>query len=74
MRIADHPKKLGLLLLSLIPLTAIGLVEVVQMVSGGNQTCACAPAPIEEHCTSNLAPPAPLRVVPHVAPHVAPPA
>lgn len=74
MRIADHPKKFGLLLLPLIPLTAIGIVEVVQMVSGTNQTCACAPAPIDEHCKSDLAPPAPTPLRLRNGPDVSPPA
>ena len=77
MRIADHPKKLGLLLLPLIPLTAIGIVEVVQMATGGNQTCACTSAPVIEegpHCMTledrlDVAPPAPtLQHGPKVAP------
>jgi hypothetical protein len=33
MRFADHPKKLGLLLLPLVPLTAIGIVEVIDVMA-----------------------------------------
>ncbi len=68
MRIADHPKKFGLLLLPLIPLTAIGVVEVTDRISGGNETCACAPAPIREEL------PKPLPPVRHEAPNPSPPA
>lgn len=74
MRIADHPKKLGLLLLPLIPLSAIGIVEVVHMASGANETCACAPAPVAEHCQSDLAPPPPAPLRLHNGPDVSPPA
>ncbi len=69
MRIADHPKKFGLLLLPLIPLTAIGVVEVADRISGDNETCACAPAPIREEL------PKPVFVpVRNEAPRPAPPA
>ncbi len=61
MRFADHPKKLGLLLLPLIPLSAIGIVEVVDTVVGRDDTCACTTAPIEEAVRVEPAPPPPVR-------------
>lgn len=67
MRIADHPKKFGLLLLPLIPLTAIGVVEVSDRVAG-TETCTCAPAPIRDDL------PKPVLPVRTQAPHPAPPA
>ncbi len=69
MRITDHPKKFGLLLLPLIPLTAIGVVEVSDRISGGNETSACAPAPLREELPKPIL--APVR---DKAPDSAPPA
>lgn len=69
MAIADHPKKLALLLLPLIPLTAIGVVEVAGRIAGG-ETCACTTAVIEK-APAPMPAPEPVRTE---RPSPAPPA
>lgn len=68
MALADHPKKLALLLLPMIPLTAIGVVEVAGRISQGTEeTCTCttvvntekAPMPIPEPVRTERPSPAP---------------
>lgn len=63
MRLADHPKKLGLLLLPLIPLSAIGIGEVVHTlrepaITGEGCTLEAMTRPVIER----VAPPAPAPV------------
>jgi hypothetical protein len=71
MRIADHPKKLGLLLLPLIPLSAIGIVHVVDNLTSSSE-CTCTAAPIVE--TTKVDDAYKPMPAPSPRPDVAPPA
>lgn len=70
MRIAD-PKKLGLLLLPLIPLTAIGIAEVAGRLSDQS---SCTPAPEVLTETRPAPPPPPAPRVREYGPDTARPA
>lgn len=72
MRIADHPKKLGLLLLPLVPLTAFGIVEIVDRAT--TEHCACSAESRVEHVEQRVTPPPPPAPTPSPTPSPAPPA
>jgi len=72
MRIADHPKKLCLLLLPVVPLTAFGIVEVVNGMRADEAVCTLRAKP-EPMPKPNFSVQPPKRSTEHMA-HSTPPA